>query len=174
MIPPGPAPTIRPADPAEYPWLEDVERQADRLFLDVGYGTFPEHDASDHWEGAAAVLAVGDPAVGFARVEVLDGTAHLGQLAVVPAAGRRGLGTALVGAVVAWAGARGYPSVTLTTFRDVPWNAPFYRRLDFVEVAHPTGALAELRRREVADGVDAMGPRLAMARTVSGAGPGPR
>jgi hypothetical protein len=26
-------------------------------------------------------------------------------------------------------------AVTLTTFRDVPWNAPFYQRMGFVEVA---------------------------------------
>jgi predicted N-acetyltransferase YhbS len=50
---------------------------------------------------------------------------------VLPAHGRRGVGAALVRAVCAWARERGLPSVTLTTYRDVPWNAPFYTRLGF-------------------------------------------
>lgn len=35
-----------------------------------------------------------------------------------------------------------YPAVTLTTFRDVPWNAPFYTRLGFAmldERSRPSG-----------------------------------
>ena len=35
----------------------------------------------------------------------------------------------------------GYSAITLTTFRDLPWNGPFYARLGFEEVtaldAHP-------------------------------------
>ena len=29
----------------------------------------------------------------------------------------------------------GFTAITLTTFADVPWNAPFYRRMGFVELA---------------------------------------
>jgi len=32
-----------------------------------------------------------------------------------------------------WAASVGHRFVTLTTFRDVPWNMPFYARLGFVE-----------------------------------------
>jgi hypothetical protein len=47
--------------------------------------------------------------------------------------------------VCEWATRRGYPEVTLTTFRDVPWNMPFYARLGFELV--PTRELsAELVR----------------------------
>jgi len=35
------------------------------------------------------------------------------------------------------AGNAGFSALTLTTFRDVPWNAPFYARLGFVEIAEP-------------------------------------
>jgi predicted N-acetyltransferase YhbS len=59
---------------------------------------------------------------------------HLDELDVEPSHGRRGLGTALVRAVCDWASVTGYSTLTLTTFRTVPWNLPFYVRLGFVEI----------------------------------------
>jgi hypothetical protein len=41
----------------------------------------------------------------------------------------------------------GYASVTLTTFRDVPWNLPFYARLGFAVV--PPGQLSDALRTVV-------------------------
>ena len=32
-----------------------------------------------------------------------------------------------------WARARGYDDITLATYRDVPWNGPFYASEGFVE-----------------------------------------
>jgi hypothetical protein len=37
--------------------------------------------------------------------------------------------------VCEWVARSGYSAVTLTTFRDVSWNLPFYARLGFEEVA---------------------------------------
>jgi predicted N-acetyltransferase YhbS len=65
-------------------------------------------------------------------------------LAVTPAHGRRGVGRALVDEVVAWTVARELPSITLTTFRDVPWNAPYYEKLGFHVVSTLTPALQAL------------------------------
>ena len=73
--------------------------------------------------------------MGFALVQMLaDDLPHLDELDVDPSHGRRGLGTALVRAVCKWAAVSGYIMLTLTTFRDVPWNFPFYTRLGFVEI----------------------------------------
>src|SRR5690606_39828156 len=58
--------------------------------------------------------------------------------------GRRGIGTALVGHVIDVAARGLYPGVTLTTFRDVPFNAPFYARFGFGELALEAAA-GELR-----------------------------
>ena len=69
--------------------------------------------------------------IGFAVAWAVDGEGHLSELAVTPAHGRRGVGRALVDEVLAWSAARGLPSVTLNTFRDVPWNGPFYEKLGF-------------------------------------------
>ena len=49
----------------------------------------------------------------------------------------------------------GFAALTLTTFRDVPWNAPFYARLCFSENAEPAEHArlhAELEK-EVAEGL---------------------
>jgi GNAT superfamily N-acetyltransferase len=69
--------------------------------------------------------------VGFALVELLGPAVHLEELDVVPEHGRRGIGLRLLETVCAWAMAAGHPSVTLSTFTAVPWNAPFYQRHGF-------------------------------------------
>lgn len=53
-------------------------------------------------------------------------------------ADRQGLGTALLEAVCSWAKARGFPAVTLSTFRDVPSDGPFYRRLASASLGMPS------------------------------------
>jgi len=105
---------------------------------------------------------VGDP-VGFAHVEVVDGFAYLGQVSVRPEAGRRGLGTALVREAMREAWLLGYDRLSLTTYRDLPWNGPFYARLGFVEEARPEPFEVRQRERERALGLDRHGPRIVMS-----------
>jgi GNAT superfamily N-acetyltransferase len=86
-----------------------------------------------------------DRPVGFAHVTILDpGHAHLEEIDVHPDYGRQGIGTQLVMAVCAWAAREGYESVTLTTFRAVPFNMPFYASLGF-EIIPETSISAALR-----------------------------
>jgi GNAT superfamily N-acetyltransferase len=72
--------------------------------------------------------------VGFALLEWLDGAACLRELDVTPAAGGRRLGGALLEAACERARDCSAASITLSTFRDVPFNAPFYARHGFREV----------------------------------------
>lgn len=82
--------------------------------------------------GHVWVALADDLAVGFAHVVVHEHDAvHLEEIDVDPGHSRRGLGTRLVIQVCEWAASNGHASVTLTTFRDVPWNMPFYARLGF-------------------------------------------
>jgi GNAT superfamily N-acetyltransferase len=113
------------------------------------------------------VALADDIAVGFAHVEVIEReTAHLDEIDVDPAHGRRGLGTRLVLHVCDWAAGHGYASVTLTTFRDVPWNMPFYARLGFGIVApeHLSFALRTVVEDETRRGLDPS-RRVVMRRT---------
>jgi GNAT superfamily N-acetyltransferase len=100
---------------------------------------------------------VGEVPVGFAHVEVIEReVAHLEEIDVDPGHGHRGLGTQLVLQVCDWAAGNGYASVTLTTFRDVPWNMPFYERLGFREIPTPelSPALRAVVEAETRRGLD--------------------
>jgi len=164
MCPRSVDPAIRVARPHELGRLRQIEVASDELFAQVGIGPFCEEDEESHLERAAVVLVSGDPAVGFACVEVVDGAAHLWQLSVHPSESRRGRGSALVTAVCEWAASEGYGAVTLTTFRDVPWNGPFYARMGFRVLDDLTPGLLAIRDHERAIGDDDLGPRVAMGR----------
>lgn len=129
---------IRPARLADLPFLPDLEREATQRFydlpdmLDVPEDvTLLEEFQAGHREGGIWVAECGGRLAGFAFCGRLDGHLHLEELAVSREFGRRGIGRALVEAVIAHARREGLAGVTLTTFRDVPWNAPYYRRLGF-------------------------------------------
>ncbi|HZU80996.1 MAG TPA: GNAT family N-acetyltransferase [Acidimicrobiales bacterium] len=164
--PSAPDPGIRTARPSEYPLLRQIEAASDQLFAQVGIGPLASSLQDDQLAEAAAVFVSGSPPVGFACLTVVDGEAHLWQLSVLPSAGRQGRGTALVEAVCDWARQQGLPSVTLTTFRDVAWNAPFYARLGFRETDELGPGLLAVRRHETAIGDDGFGVRIAMRRFV--------
>jgi ribosomal protein S18 acetylase RimI-like enzyme len=104
---------------------------------------------------AWAVESSGEVA-GYVLVDVVDGAAHVEQVSVDPAFARRGLGRRLIDHVAAVAEAKGRPAVTLTTFRDVPWNAPYYRRCGFRDLAESElgPELRRLRDAEAAHGLD--------------------
>lgn len=163
---------VRTAGAADLPRLPALEQAADTLLAHhLGAPLPPAPDpaqAAAALARAAAVLVTGRPPAGFARIELVDGGAHLEQLAVDPAFGRRGLGSALVRACCDWAARGGYAQLTLTTFAQVPFNAPFYARLGFTVIDDATlpPGLAALRRHEAQAGLDALGPRVAMRRAV--------
>jgi GNAT superfamily N-acetyltransferase len=94
--------------------------------------------------------------IGFATCEAFEHELHLWELAVRQEAQRKGAGRALIAAVVDEARARGLPEVTLTTFRDIPWNAPFYARCGFVEIPEAEFGpfLTLVRAKETEIGLD--------------------
>lgn len=117
-------------------------------------------------DGHLWVALADDLAVGFAHVEVIEREAgYLEEIDVDPEHGQRGLGTKLILHVCGWAAGNGYASVTLTTFRDVPWNMPFYARLGF-EILLPaelSPALCAVVADETRRGLDP-GRRVVMRR----------
>ncbi|MGW2142819.1 GNAT family N-acetyltransferase [Nonomuraea bangladeshensis] len=155
---------VRWADPEELPGLVAVELAADRLFEQVGI-TFPPGTTMIEEVGdPGLVLVEGEPPAGFALMGQVDGHLHLDQLAVHPESMRRGIGGRLVTAVLDHARAVGASRVTLTTYRDVPWNAPWYARHGFA-VLPPEEWGPELRalvEHERALGLE-VAPRVVMS-----------
>jgi GNAT superfamily N-acetyltransferase len=74
----------------------------------------------------------------------IENYAHLDELDVLPSHEGKGIGTTLLATVCSWAKDMGYPAVTLRTFRDVPWNAPFYQRRGFRIVESEALSLAHV------------------------------
>lgn len=156
---------VRIADDGDLEQLVEIETRADEIYsVDVVAQLPPSANDPVSLRSAAVVLVAERPPVGFARVDVVDGLAHLEQLSVLPEHTRRGLGTALVEAACRWAVDRGFPAMTLITFADVPWNAPFYASLGFVPVEGLTPGLLELRDWEHDLGLDRIGRRIVMRR----------
>jgi predicted N-acetyltransferase YhbS len=73
---------------------------------------------------------------------------------VLPAFAGRRIGAALLEAAAERARATGLAGLSLSTFREVPWNAPYYRRLGFSEVADLTPGMAAIREEHLARGLD--------------------
>jgi len=157
----NPSWAIRPADVDGFAHLRRLEWEADRLFESVGIGPFTA-DGVDHLGNAAAVLVAGRPPAGFVCVDLVGGVPHVWQLSVHPDHGQRGLGRALMGAACEWARQEGFAAVTLTTYRDVAWNGPFYASLGFAVVDILTPELEAIRQHERSIGDDDFGPRVAM------------
>ena len=163
--------SIRLAREGEARGLPALEMDAAAAFRAVGLGAIADDDA---WEDEHYLEAVragqvwvaadhDDRVVGFAVADELDGEAYVAEISVRAAHARRGIGRRLMGALIDRARQQGYREVPLTTFRDVPFNGPFYRTLGFREVAvgPDRPELAAARQREKDAGVD-IKPRIAM------------
>ncbi len=135
--------TVRSARADDIAALARIERAADTAHY-TGILQAPERLPIDRPEDLAAACQAGrlwvatdaaDAPVGYCYVRLIGETPHIEEVSVHPEHGRRGLGRQLVAAAMQWARAAGHRRITLTTFRELPWNGPFYAKLGFTEVA---------------------------------------
>lgn len=162
------APEIRPMGPKDVDEVVEVSLAADTLFAEAGLELPPDdpREMLDHVE-RVLVAVVGGRVRGLAATVTLDGAAHLEQLAVRPDHGRRGIGGALLEAVCAEAAARARTRVTLTTFRDLPWNGPWYEHRGFAVLPRAGWGPGLERQWEIEEEAGVMvRPRIAMVRTL--------
>lgn len=131
--------TLRRARPEELGALPDVEHLAAQQFLHsphpsaAGLPVQPLEQLREYQRQGGVWVAVTKEGTvaAFALGKEVDGALFIAEADVHPAHARQGLGASLFGLLGQWARARGYPALLLTTFRDVPWNAPYYQRLGF-------------------------------------------
>ena len=155
--------TIRTARQDELQLLRTLELAAGVLFRRIGMTDIAEHpppplqlfeqarQAGRLWVTADA----DDQPTGFVLVTLVDGAAHIEQISVHPDHQGQGLGRADDRPRGAWAAEQGLPALTLSTFRSVPWNGPYYARLGFLELSDElTSGLIELLAAETAFGLD--------------------
>lgn len=167
---------IRLAQVDDIDSLSGIERAADAVFRSMNMDavvegeTMPIPDLFRYLDAGRAWVDVDelDRPVAYLLLDVVGGAAHIEQVSVHPSHAGQGKGRRLIEKAAEWATLQGYPVLTLTTFADVPWNAPYYARLGF-EIIPPdqlTPGLEEIRHHEASIGLDAW-PRVAMKRILS-------
>ncbi len=166
---------VRSATSDDLHVLAAVEVAAGERFRELGLDAIADDpgptvaELAPHLDdGTLWVAELDGEVVGYATASVVDGEGHLDQVSVVPDAGGMGLGRRLITEVQTWARVQGLPSVTLTTFRDVAWNGPYYERFGYQTLADDNlgPELAAIRQAEVHAGLDVL-PRVAMRLVLS-------
>lgn len=157
--------------------LPDIERAADAVFVGEGMASIADGETMSiqdllqyqrqgrAWVGTDNL----DQPVAYILLDLLEDVAHIEQVSVHPTHAGFGIGRQLIERAGEWARQQGCVALTLTTFADVPWNAPYYARLGFGIV--PTNQLSPglrgIRKHEAARGLDQW-PRVAMCRPLGG------
>lgn len=133
---------IRRPHPHEIKLLPQVENAADLRYRRAGLGQILDMPPASIrsleygrrkgwlWVAASPLGRI----VGFAQMKCPDNRAWLDQLSVLDAWQGHGFGTALIDRTADTARKLGLGVLYLSTYRDVPWNAPFYARRGFQEV----------------------------------------
>ncbi|MFD4023632.1 GNAT family N-acetyltransferase [Streptomyces sp. NPDC058576] len=171
---------IRSARRSDLPLLQDIERAAGEPFRALGMAFVADDDpppldllesyrlAGRCWVATDPLSATGDRPLGYVLADPVDDALHIEQVSVDPAAARRGIGRDLIAHLAALAARRGRAALTLTTFTDVPWNAPYYARIGFRVLAEHelTEGLRAIRAEEAQHGLDRW-PRVCMRRELA-------
>ncbi len=151
---------VRIATLADIPHLPQIERSAGLAFRGTAQDWIADDiiDEADTYPdrieaGRVWVAEQGGIPAGFIAVERLKNSFHIREMSVAHAHQGKGLGRALMGAALANARAAGHRAATLTTFRSIPWNAPFYVSLGFEIVDQPWPELAAILQEEAARGL---------------------
>lgn len=166
---------IRRALPKDLDHLREIESAAGAVFRHVGMDDIADDEPPTLEELAAfqrdgrAWVAVdaADRPVGYLLVESVDDNAHIEQVSVHPNHAHQRIGKRLIEAAAEWARNHELTGLTLTTFANVPWNAPYYKRLGFQTLADHdiTSGLRAIREDEATLGLNRW-PRVVMRRSL--------
>ncbi|MFI8417619.1 GNAT family N-acetyltransferase [Serratia sp. NPDC078593] len=167
---------IRLAQPQDIAPLMAIERSAAELFRSLPQWAFLADSeglsAEQHGEfirqQSEWLAQDGTAVVGFIAVQRHDDAWHIAELSVATDYQRRGIGRQLLAKVIDVARCASVPQLTLTTFRNVPWNAPYYCSLGFETIASTalSATLRSVMAHEAKQGLP-LGSRCAMNFTLS-------
>lgn len=162
---------VRPTRAADLEHLDAIERSSATLFRTIPDLAWladdrtagPEAHTHAVEQGLSWVaMDEGDQPAGFLIAAIEDDAdLHILELAVGADHQGRGVGRALMQMARREAEARALKALTLTTFRSVAWNAPFYARLGYEELAAET-APPYLREALAAQAEHGLTDRVAM------------
>ncbi|WP_438023597.1 GNAT family N-acetyltransferase [Sorangium sp. So ce233] len=155
---------VRPAIEADLYRLPEIERSASEAFrgTDLNFEALTSVTPAEGWRDAlrAGTLWVVDDGAGrpiaFLGAEAVGDELHIREFDVDLDHQGQGLGRRLLSHVIAWARTAKFQALTLTTFRTVPWNGPFYAALGFRELppAETSSRLIAILKNEARHGLD--------------------
>lgn len=164
--------TIRPMRHSDIVRCALIEQEAARQFgsmIPDPTDTFPKEAVAqaieDGFAWVAADMDDGDVVRGFLVAHPdPGGDLYVAEVDVLPTHQGQGLGSALLQAVEDMARREGFRRIVLTTFRDVPWNAPWYQKRGFAVLPEPKDLTAALQARLARQRQVLRGARVAMAK----------
>lgn len=117
-------------------------------------------DASpaDNWKphlsaGTLWVVEAAGRPIAFLAARAADGRLHIDELDVTRDHQGQGIGRRLLAAAADWARENGLQALSLTTFRSIPWNGPFYAAFGFREWTDPPASVRQSLLYEAALGL---------------------
>lgn len=134
----------RPTLAKDIPLLPSIERSAAQAFLSVPSLAWlaagevlgeTEHRTFIQAQTSWVAVDAHERVLGFLCARLEDDALHIHEVSVAQQAQGQGLGRGLIAQAVSAARGMGCTGVTLTTFAEVPWNAPFYQRLGFAVIS---------------------------------------
>ena len=134
--------TIRKARNDDLPLLGPVEKSAAQVFWTVNLDhvadgpTLSNADLSAMTNARHLWVAVNtlDQPVGFVGGEKVDGSFHIVEISVAQHFQGKGVGKALMAVVENEIREEKFPDISLTTYKHLPWNGPWYARMGYSEV----------------------------------------
>ena len=146
--------------------LHEIDRQAAGLFAAVAVAdiaaiadrpSMPLAQFVVMLSGCTVIVACHRQglAVGFIAADRVGDDLFVRELSVAPDHGRRGVGSALLRAIISHGRQNALRACLLSTFRDVAFNAPFYRKHGFAELplADASPAIRQRFQEEIPAGI---------------------
>ena len=167
--------TIRAGQQDDFPRLAEIELDAFIVWAEAcGVAQEPMSAPISLLEQSLGeeLLLVAEEAgrvVGFTLGLNEEGTLYIVEIDVERAAQGKGVGTALMSALLDRGRERGFAEALLTTDRYVPFNAPFYKKLGFriMEAAETPAFLRKRLKAQIDSGLDPE-RRVAMSKSLQG------
>ncbi|APA87332.1 GNAT family N-acetyltransferase [Paraburkholderia sprentiae WSM5005] len=163
-MPNDPDITFRFAAPRDAETIRAIELEAALRFISVGMAGIADappmaHEIAQRKIEAREIIVALDQhctCVGFVMFEPQPARIYIQELDVLSSHAGRRIGAALIEEVARIARMRQLPQLVLSTYREVPWNAPYYRRLGFrdLEISELDAALLARRDAHIARGLD--------------------
>ena len=162
---------FRAADAADAEALSSIEDNAATVFRQLG-GSFAKIDFSaltpEFYVDAIAQNQIiwlvelrGEP-VGFLRAKPVDDILYCAEMSVLKHHHGKGLGEKLLNHFMNYAKSDGFSGVAGITYKNVPWNGPYYQRLgfDYLEDAQIGAELRAIKSSEIENALSQAGERV--------------